>query len=106
MIYRCRSCQEKVYFGCLPSVSCGLLLMVYASIGGAISWTVGELLWRVLPHWVTFAAIPALAVLGILMIWPLAWASGAVEWLLIHLTRCRRCGGRRWSWGFTEGFGL
>jgi hypothetical protein len=29
-----------------------------------------------------------------------------LEWLAFCLRKCPSCGGRKWSWGFTRGFGL
>jgi hypothetical protein len=29
-----------------------------------------------------------------------------IEWLAFSLRRCPKCRCRRWSWGFTRGFGL
>jgi hypothetical protein len=29
-----------------------------------------------------------------------------IEWLVFAVRRCPRCRARRWSWGFTQGFGL
>lgn len=29
-----------------------------------------------------------------------------IEWLMYCRQRCTTCGSRKWSWGFTRGFGL
>lgn len=59
-----------------------------------------------LPWWAWFAIVPLGLVCAVIGAMVLNVLFQAVEWLAFALRRCPRCGKRRWSWGFTRGFGL
>ena len=118
MLYRCRKCEQVEAFGCLPAASCGMYLMVllWLSIGSftialqivahaarrvAQSATPPHLPWWVMP--VGFVIGIPLVVLGAYL-----WGRflELLEYLFVALHRCPNCKSRRWSWGFTSGFGL
>ena len=58
------------------------------------------------PWWAWFLLIPAFLVVAVLGMWLLDKLFSGIEWLAFSRRRCPRCGKRRWSWGFTRGFGL
>ncbi len=117
MIYRCKACKYEESRGCLPSASCGLYMLGLMGL-----WIFGaNLALKILqrhmpvgqvpelsspPWWMWIVLIPAglaFAVFGVLVLNSL---FSAIEWLLFARRRCPQCGDRRWSWGFTRGFGL
>ncbi|MBB6051025.1 hypothetical protein [Armatimonas rosea] len=125
MLYRCRKCEQVEAFGCLPAVSCGMYLMVLLGISvGSFSvalQVVAHAARRVahaarrvahsatpphLPWWV----MPVGFVIGIPLVVLGAYLWGRflelMEYLFVALHRCPNCKARRWSWGFTSGFGL
>lgn len=107
MIYRCKACNHTEERGFLPGVTCGLMMVVLASIAGGLFLWLMRLLTPLLPlGWWWLLAAPLLlvaAVFGSLLFDALL---AGIEWLLFCLRRCPTCGARRWSWGFTQGFGL
>jgi hypothetical protein len=60
--------------------------------------------------WWNLLAIP----IGLIVLIIVAFFGGLVlnyaleffEWLAYCLRKCPKCGCRKWSWGFTRGFGL
>lgn len=103
---RCRSCQTVVARGCLPTVSCGVLASMYLGFGGGISLVIGVRIWRHYPWWATALAAPFLLILTIALILFFAYTFQFIEWLIVRLTHCPSCRRRRWSRGYTKGFGL
>ena len=55
--------------------------------------------WR----WLAIPVLPVAAFFGAAI---LHLILEAIEWLAFCRRRCPSCGSRRWSWGFTSGFGL
>jgi hypothetical protein len=116
MIYKCRNCDFEEGRGCLPSVTCGLYMIflmgcatfilsfsLAAIRGGEPNPIDGLGWWKLLA--IPVAAIISLvaAVIGGLL---LNYVFEFVEWLVYCRRKCPKCGSRRWSWGFTRGFGL
>lgn len=60
--------------------------------------------------WWSLLLIPPIIVLGFAMIFVAALALdymlSLIEYLVFVLRKCPKCGSRRWSFGFTRGFGL
>jgi hypothetical protein len=81
---------------------------MFAMIGGGFGLTFAiirdGLLPAELPWWAWLILVPVNLVLAVLAGWLLDLLLQTIEWLLFARRRCPRCGGRRWSWGFTEGF--
>lgn len=106
MLYRCRKCGHEEARGCLPAVSCGMLLMAYAAVYGVLVGLAVPALERIWFHdglgwrWVFVAILLIPCEVAI------HYAAQLTEWLAFCLKRCPGCGTRRWSWGFTRGFGL
>ena len=116
MLYKCRNCEFEEGRGFLPSVTCGLYMLFLMGTATAI----GAFLLRQLrgdaPNpaaelgWWNLLAFPLALVLGLV----LAFIGGLVlnyileffEWFVFCRRKCPKCGSRRWSWGFTRGFGL
>ena len=108
MWYRCRRCNFNETRGCLPSVSCGiyLLVLVCACAGVALPLIRHTVLPDSLPWWAWLLIVPGGLVVAVIGGILLDLLLQAVEWLLFAFRRCPRCRARRWSWGFTGGFGL
>ena len=106
MLYRCKCCQYSEGRGVLPGVTCGLFILAQMTIAAFI---VGALIpkgflsglgpWK----WLGLPLLPVVAFFGALI---LNWLLEAIEWLAFCLRKCPQCGKRRWSWGYTGGFGL
>ena len=60
--------------------------------------------------WWSILVVPLAMVLGFVVICVCVLILNALlelmEYLAYVLRRCPKCGRRRWSWGFTRGFGL
>jgi hypothetical protein len=116
MIYRCLLCDHEEGRGCLPTVTCGLYLLAFPVLAVGILWGATYLLrWALgpevrprppAPWWVW----PVAAVVTVVLVVGMTVAlKRAVEWaerLAVLRRPCPRCGGRRWSRGFTRGYGL
>lgn len=123
MLYRCRPCGYVEYRGILPGATCGLYGLALIGI------TVGTLLplvqrlrllvqtMRVSPPtgtteagWSWWIAVPAGVIVGLALIAlgvvVLNYSLELIEYLVFLRHRCPKCGARKWSWGFTRGFGL
>lgn len=124
MYYRCRACGREAEWGFLPSASCGM----YGC--GLLTLSVG-CLWGVLkcvlylagdprapgqaapvkpvpvPWWagvISCGVVLVVVFVGMLVI---NFVIELIEWLAFARRRpCPKCGARRWSWGYTQGFGL
>ncbi len=124
MLYRCKSCGAEVAYGCLPTASCGCYLILLLALSTACLFACllgadlglrahlglplqpqGPPPWWFWLIWmpVSFAVGVTLAVLGMGV---LKRTFELLEYLAICCRSCPRCGGRRWSWGFTRGYGL
>lgn len=116
MYYKCKRCGHEVARGCLPTVSCGLYLFFLMGCALLIANTIARLLrgdsqlrsfdvgwWRVI-------VAPLSVIVGFIVAFIGAIALNAIlelcEYLAFVFRKCPECGGRRWSWGYTRGFGL
>ena len=118
VIYRCRGCGAEEARGCLPSATCGLYFIgVLALSVGLLAGLVRLIRLRLgqavasaeeaaAPWWVDVSAYVIGFVLIVACAWAVNFALESAEWLLFARRRCPECGGRRWSRGFTRGFGL
>lgn len=105
MIYKCTSCGEETYGGCLPSISCGLFLLVYAFFAGSLVAILVAATRRFIdvPFWVV--AVGSVPV-GIAVMVGLSWLASVIEHSWMYLRPCPKCGQRKWSKGYVKGFGL
>ena len=130
MIYRCLNCDYEEARGCLPTVSCGLYFVFLAllllmccygvlfslsmifdvhtgsqnkliSEGHSESQAQTDIDWWVFP-----ASVIISPVLYFICFIGLHWMLEWIEFLAFYRRKCPVCGGRRWSRGFTRGFGL
>ena len=118
MIYRCRTCQHEESRGYLPSVTCGFypLFLLFLSAIYHIAAVPRYLRWvgawprsdePVRGTWwgMLIAAVVAitLTLVGAVV---LNFLLELVEYRAFVGRRCAVCGRRRWSWGYTQGFGV
>ena len=102
MLYKCKSCGHEVHSGCLPSVSCGLLLPLYGVPAGIVIGLFWAPVHRVLGFWTYLLCVPAAVAVMV--------ASGCLldfaeyGWTCLH--RCPKCKKRKWSKGYFKGAGL
>jgi hypothetical protein len=118
MWYRCRVCRLVEERGCLPGVSCCLYL--YALIAMSLGLCIVGVRWlrsmagasgadqvaeEPIPWWVWLIG-PLLTCGAVLLVAvALNFLLQAVEYLAFVRRSCLNCGARRWSWGYTRGFG-
>lgn len=125
VFYRCRNCNHEEARGILPAASCGIYLLGLMGIASlilviairyirSIARGVAESTTPTEPAtglgWWVLLVIPIAMVLGFVALFVgamiLKAALELAEWTAYSRRRCPRCGHRRWSWGFTRGFGL
>jgi hypothetical protein len=58
------------------------------------------------PWWVGVVAVVVGLVLTVVCVVIVKFALELVEYLAFAWRQCPNCGARRWSWGFTRGFGM
>ena len=75
-------------------------MLAVAELSAALGIAIGFCLSRESAWW--WLGSPVIA-FGLLLL--LIYLPQLIEFLLIHVFRCPACGARRWSWGFTKGFG-
>jgi hypothetical protein len=97
-LVQCKECQEKYGIGFMPTASCSLLLYVPALIAVAVSWVLWDYThwWAVLWGICTFAAT----------VFGMNWIPLFIEYQMAKRNKCPKCGATKWSFPFTEGFGL
>ena len=117
MIYRCKSCGLEEARGCLPTASCALYLLGLIGLAAFVIGLAIPLFRRAwfhdagaaetsTPGWAWLLIIPAAVGAAVLIAAALDKIFALAEWLLFAGRRCPGCGSRRWSRGFTRGFGL
>lgn len=124
MLYRCRNCKYEEARGFLPTVTCGMLLFAQmALIGGALVACLRYL--KSSPQsisnapetnsdaglgWWAIIVVPLFMAVGLMLLFFGAMILNLllelIEWLAYCCRRCPKCSRRKWSWGFTNGFGL
>lgn len=117
MIYRCRTCRHEEPRGWLPTATSGLYAMALCALSvGGIAGIVGGLRAAVgppavapepvdSPWWVAALAVVLGLVVVVVGMAVVNFGLGLAEWLAFARRPCPACGARRWSWGFTRGFG-
>lgn len=113
MIYRCLNCDHQEERGILPTATCGtyaifLLAVPMGCIGLATHLVKTENTGAPPPpnafvEWVLIIIVLLLIPLGAML---LHLTLSCVEYFIVARRRCPQCGSRRWSWGYTSGFGL
>ena len=112
MYYKCKVCEHEEARGCLPTVTCGVYLLFLIGCMAGIAAVTARMIrgdappqalnlggWRLLvvPLSLVGALVGAMILNAILEL---------MEYLVFAFRRCPNCGARRWSWGYTRGFGL
>jgi hypothetical protein len=118
MWYRCRNCQHEEARGRLPTATClwypmGLLALAamdVVCVAPVIRGRIGEPPASIdpadAPRWVASVTISIGVVLALAGAWAINVVLEWIEWIVVARQACPECGGRRWSRGFTRGFGL
>ena len=116
MYYKCRRCEHEEARGCLPTVTCGIYLFFLMGLAVAIgSFTVrmirGDAARQSLDlGWWNLLVVPVAMLVGFVLAFIgailLNYVFEFIEYLAFCLRKCPKCGSRKWSWGYTRGFGL
>lgn len=119
MLYRCRACEYEEARGWLPRATCGLyfafLLWLTGSVLLLAAWALKQLLplppvAAEPPAPLSWWAYPLLGAgglaIGFALLCAVNWLLELTEYAIVRRKPCPRCGAKRWSWGFTRGFGL
>ena len=122
MWYRCKACGHEEARGLIPAASCGLYFFVIAGIGLGVILLAIHFLKRAAtalhaqttqpvqvgatPWWLWVILVPASIVFLVLLTVAMNWFLELLEYLAYAGRKCPKCGKRKWSWGFTKGFGL
>jgi hypothetical protein len=106
MYYKCKKCEHTEFRGILPGATCGVLLAANMGLSIALAETaIDHIFPSGLGYWWLIAA-PLLVVFSFFGAIAIQYLLSALEWLLFCLCACPKCKSRKWSFGFTQGFGL
>ena len=106
-LIKCKKCDFRGTVGVMPNTSCGIIVIGGGVVGvmtglGIVNPIIHELAqWIKIVVWIV--VVPIMGFVGMILIHLIPWS---VEWLLAMCHRCPECGSRKWSFPFTEGFGL
>ena len=106
MIYTCKACGFSEGRRIRPSTACGMLLIVYMGLAFAPLLTIMRLIFPEGLGWWWLLGGPALFATSLIMSFFIGFCVELIEWLLFCCRKCSICGKRKWSWGYTQGFGL
>lgn len=116
MYYRCRHCEYAEARGCLPTVTCGLYMLFLMGCTTAIAAVAIRVIRGHGPYeslglgWWNVLVIPLAGVVGLVGAFIgsilLNYVLEFIEYVAFMWRKCPKCGARRWSWGYTRGFGL
>ena len=104
-LIKCLACGEKLSVGWMPTTTCGVLLIIPVGVAGGITIAATEVMWS---HWGWVSlvlAVPLFLLLVVAGVLALHYIPCTIEYLLFCWRKCPRCGKRRWSFPFVEGFG-
>jgi len=107
-IVRCNTCGHKAVVGCMPTATCGVLVIAGLGVGAAIAGGfAAPLLLREVAGWLRTPCLIGIFILGgIGGLFAMHYIPWTIEWLIAKCNRCPECGNRDWSFPYTEGFGL
>jgi hypothetical protein len=116
MLYRCRVCEFVEDRGWLPATPCLLYLLFLSCVSvGCLNLAVLAIRATLdlpqrpaepMPWWGWLVGCLVVMILFVIATAALKYALELLEWIAVRRKPCPRCGQRRWSWGFTGGFGL
>ena len=89
MVYRCLHCNHAEARGCLPTVSCGLYLIVLFAIASSMLFSLVPLLAPEGLGWWWLAAGPILLAASVALSIALNWTLEFLEWAAFVLLDCR-----------------
>jgi len=101
MIYRCRTCNEEAQAGWMPASTWGMLLFPMFGGGALLASITRAALTDAIPWLSWLAALVAFGVGAAIV----SYTMDLSDFLLAKRKRCANCGSRKWSWGYTRGFG-
>ena len=122
MLYQCRQCEHVEARGCLPTATCGLYFFGLMALT-YLFWEIGLRIVHALivgdqaqqpanqpqpdpPWWMWPVSACVSLLLSFLGAVALDLTFRFIEFVLARQRPCPSCGARKWSKGFTSGFGL
>lgn len=102
MIYRCKGCHTNHVVRILPTATCGVTLLAHGSAASCVTILGCDDVAAIHTPWAWLAS----PVVWILTFTAIHYTLALAEFGFAHVFKCSACGACRWSWGFTEGFGL
>ena len=106
MLHRCKSCSYETSAGILPTCSCGMLLVPPVALALAVTIGVTKIAWASWGYLAFLVPVPLFLVTSVPLIVIFNCTLEFIDWVVALLKRCPKCHRRRWSWGYTRGFGL
>jgi hypothetical protein len=97
-LIRCKACDAQFSVGLMPNSSCGILL-IPAILAAFLSLPIGWHFWS----WASLL-LPIPTFVGTLIL--IHFIPWSIEYLLVCWRKCPKCSARKWSYPFTQGFGL
>ena len=105
-VVKCNGCGIKRVVGFMPTTTCGLLLIPGFGVAAASGFAGFDYFQEVHVVGRIFIALLA-AMLGFLLcVIATHYIPWTLEWFIAMTHRCPGCRRRKWSYPFTEGFGL
>ena len=106
-LVKCKNCGHKGEVGCMPTATCGLLTVAGLAIGASLATGITSNLVKESATFVRILSwILGFIVCGVAGIFGIHYIPWTLEWVLAMCHQCPECGKRKWSFPFTEGFGL
>ena len=90
----------------MPTTSCGLLLVLPVGAAGAAAVIATGRAWPAWGWLSLLLPLPVFAATFFVGAFAVHYVPWTLEYLLVCWRKCPECGARRWSYPFTEGFGL
>jgi hypothetical protein len=106
-LVKCRDCDYETRVGCMPTATCGVLMLFGLSAGAGLAGILAARLLSTYSLWIRIpGAVVGFIIGGIAGVYGVHFVPWTVEWLMAMCRRCPECGKRKWSYPFTRGFGL
>ena len=90
----------------MPTSTCGMLLIPGLVLAGFVSFHTFPIFENYHVVFNIVAAIVTAVATFIASFFPVYYIPTSLEWLIAMAHKCPECGKRKWSYPFTEGFGL
>jgi hypothetical protein len=105
-LVKCKYCGYKGSVGFMPTSTCGMLLIPGFVVAVFISFHAFRILKNYHVVFSIVAAVVAAVAAFIICVLAIHYIPWTLEWLIAMAHKCPECGKRKWSYPFTEGFGL